>query len=174
VQQKMVESYCGLQEWEAWLTSTKFPEDLRREKQCLFFLVSSSRYVNVTTISSSTRSFSENYFLSSNRPKCFLLVAEKKVLQSYNLFEEKQRRSIAPSNFGSFFRHRVTLGILSLIFLQFIQTKPYFHTLLGGQRSIFRRKDEFSSSYMETEKLIRTWPKRHRVTLVQADIWNEK
>jgi hypothetical protein len=170
----MVGSYCRLQEWEAWLTSTKFPEDLRREKQCLFFLVSSSRYVNVTTISSSTRSFSENYFLSSNRPKCFLLVAEKKVLQSYNLFEEKQRRSIAPSNFGSFFRHRVTLGILSLIFLQFIQTKPYFHTLLGGQRSIFRRKDEFSSSYMETENLIRTWPKRHRVTLVQADIWNEK
>ena len=172
----MVESYCGLQEWEAWLTSTKFREDLRREKQCLFFWFrhrvtkSSSRYVNVTTISSSTRSFSENYFLSSNRPKCFLLVAEKKVLQSYNLFEEKQRRSISPSNFWSFFRHRVTLGILSLIVFQFIQTKPYFQTLLGRQRSIFRRKNEFSSSYMETEKLIRTWPKRHRVTLVQADI----
>ena len=40
----MVESYCGLQEWEAWLTSTKFREDLRREKQCLFFVVLSSRY----------------------------------------------------------------------------------------------------------------------------------
>ena len=98
-------------------------------------------------------------------------MAEKKVLQSYNLFEEKQRRSIAPSNFWSFFRHRVTLGILSLIFLQFIQTKPYFQTLLGRQRSIFRRKNAFSSSYMETEKLIRTWPKRHRVTLVQADMF---
>ena len=133
------------------------------EKNSAYFLwfrhrvtKSSSRYVKVTTISSSTRSFSENYFLSSNRPKCFLLVAEKKVLQSYNLFEEKQRRSIAPSNFWSFFRHRVTLGIRDgqvSDFLTQVKSQSFFENFKSSQVKSRPLFENFKSSQVKSRLL---------------------
>ena len=71
-------------------------------------------------------------------------------------------------------RHRVTLSIFNLIFLLCIEIKPYFQEFWGRHRFIFQRKKKLLSSYIQAEKLIWMWPKRHRVTLAQAGIYSKK
>ena len=73
-------------------------------------------------------------------------------------------------NFLSISHHRVTSSIFTVVFERLIRTSSNFTRFCRKPRHIFQWKNNFPRWSIHQEKLIILWPKRHRVTLVQADI----
>ena len=73
-------------------------------------------------------------------------------------------------NILSLNHHRVTSSIFTITFEWLARMSWYFQCLWGRKTYIFRRKKELPNWSYSWEKLEIVMPKRHRVTLGEADV----